>query len=103
MNDIACYASFASHAIDIPRKVSRPKVKNAFLPPLSYTDVSEGHFLFETLGKAVFRSSAWEPGIRTDVIEFDEVKYGKYFEKLKIGTLASPDASKMINILVKTF
>lgn len=45
------------NVIDIPRKVWLPKVKSQYKPEAQYSDVDEGHFIFECYGKAVFRST----------------------------------------------
>ena len=72
------------NVIEILRKVWLPKVKNEFRPEPKYSDVEEGHFIFEKYGKAMFRSRPWKPGHRDDVITFDEKLHSKDFHSLKI-------------------
>ena len=73
-----------ANAISVPRNISRPKVKSVFKPDGCYNDVDEDHFLFPDLGKTVFRSSPWNPGLRDDVLKFDESSNGKLFRSARI-------------------
>ena len=45
----------SANAIDIPRKVHRPKVTSNYEDVKSYLDVDEGHILHESYGKTMFR------------------------------------------------
>lgn len=88
--------------IDVPRKVSRPKVKSEFKPEPIYNDVDEGHFVLEKLGNTIFRVKAWEPGIRDDIIAFNSEKHNNELEKLNIGSNV-PDAAKAIILHCKDY
>ena len=72
------------NVIDIPRKVWLPRVKSQFRPEARYDDIGEGYFLFERYGKAVFRSTPWEPGKRNDVISFEPKLHQDSIDKLQI-------------------
>ena len=72
-------------AIDVPRKIWRPKVKSKYKPPLFNKDVDEGVFIFESLGAAVFRPKPWKPGVRNDFILFNEALQAKEFSAFKIN------------------
>ena len=52
--------STASHVIEVPKKVHRPKVTNIYKGEPTYPDVDEGHFLSEAFGKAMFRPKNWD-------------------------------------------
>ena len=71
--------------IDVPRKVSRPKVKSIYKPDPVYNDVDDGHFVFENLGRCAFRVKAWKPGERTDVLRFDKESCTRELSQLRVG------------------
>jgi len=83
--------------------VSRPRIQSEYKPDPTYPDVDEGHFIFEKLGKTVFRTASWKPGERTDIIYFNEATYGKEFSKLKIQDSVPPQAKDIIHQLVREF
>ena len=91
------------NVIDIPRKVWLPKVKNEFKPEAQYSDVDEGYFIFERYGKAVFRAKPWKPGIRDDIIEFDESKHIKDFTALKMNRSAPADICELLLQICKVY
>lgn len=93
-NDMTLVSNTISiHVIDIPKKVWSPKIKS----------VDEGYFLFERFGKAVFRATKWEPGLRNDVIKFDPIKHNKDFESLNIDKSTLDEVKKMLLIICEAF
>ena len=68
--------------IDIPRKVRLPKVNSIYATETSYDDADESNFIFKEYGKTVFRSKAWEPGVRDDSIHYNEARDKQMLDKL---------------------
>ena len=66
--------------IDVPRKVSRPKVISRFEPEPVYTDVDEGHFICPDLGHTALRVVNWEPGKRSETISYSRGKDHTFLE-----------------------
>ena len=62
--------------------------------------MEERVFIFKQYGKAIIRSKAWNPGVRDDIIKFDEVKDKPFIENLKIRTSAPAPAKGVITKLV---
>lgn len=89
--------------IDVPRKVSRSRIKSEFKSELIYNDVDEGYFVLEQLGYTIFRVQAWEPGIRKDVISFDSNSHSDELKKLNIGSNVPDEAKEVIQLLVIAF
>ena len=71
-NDVATQNISNVCAIEVPRKVSQPKIKTIFQPEPSYSDIDEGHFICPDIGKTVLRSATWSPGERKEKIYFNE-------------------------------
>ena len=63
--------------IEVPRKFSRPQVKNEYNPLVQCEDVAEGFFLYKPLEKTVYRAKEWEPGVRTDILIYLDKIYAK--------------------------
>ena len=55
-----------------------------FLRSSKCSDVNPATHLFESLGSAIFRPIAWDPGVHTDCISFDETVHSKEFQGFKI-------------------
>ena len=89
-DDIASEDISNVFAIDIPRKVSRPKIKTAFQPDDAYTDVDEGHFLCPDLGKTVLQPASWAPGERSEKIAFSADTDEVVLNSVKVGDDVSP-------------
>ena len=89
--------------IDIPHKVHLPKVKSIYAPEPSYDDVDESNFIFKEYGKTVFCSKAWEPGIRDDIIHYNETRDKQMLDELQINATAPLAAKLMIQRLVAVY
>ena len=89
--------------IDVPRKVSRPKVASIYQPPLFSNDVDEGIFLFKELGRAVFQPTPWKPGYRNDIIVFDKKNHNDEFFKFKINNASVGAVLPILKNTLKTF
>lgn len=91
--------------IDVPPKIWRPKQKNYFQPQETLHDVDEGVFMFEKLGKCVFKlSEQWKDSERDDVIEFNPEKDEEELQKnFKIGTTVEPKVKERITELIKKY
>ena len=95
-------SALKSFVIDIPRKKHLKRIVSEFEPEV-YDDVDEGGFMFENYGKSVFRSKAWEPGHRTDIIHFDPVTDSKLLDSMKIRATAPESAKDMVRKLVTVY
>ena len=89
-NDIAHPDKLNVCVIDVPRKVSRPKVKTAYKPEPVYTDVDEGHFMYPEFDNTVLRLSSWILGKWDEVIEFSKDKDSALFDTIKLDNDISP-------------
>ena len=65
--------------------------------------MDEGHFIFEALGKTMFRAKEWAPGHRSDVLRYDSTRYEKEFSKLGIEESMPEPVKAMVVKLVKSF
>ena len=89
--------------IDIPRKVSRPKIRTKFQPEPVYTNVDEGHFVWPDLGHAVLREASWEPGLRKNKISFCERSDSVLLDKVQFGDEVSVSVKTHIKSLIRDF
>ena len=71
-----------------------------FEPEAVYDDVNEGVFIFKQYGKAIFRGKPWEPGVRTDIIQFNRERDSALLGILKIRESAPEPAKVMITELI---
>ena len=90
-------------AIEVPRKVSRPKIKIIFQPEPSYSDIDEGHFICPDIGKTVLRSATWSPGERKEKISFNEESDSELFKKIAFDKNMDSSAKHTISTLVREF
>ena len=74
------------NVINIPCKVSRPKVISHFEDEESYPDVDEGFFLYEVFGKAMFRPRNWDSQPRDGLLQYDTVKHQKVLDTLSVDS-----------------
>lgn len=72
--------------IDIPRKIWRPKINSKLKPSLFCKGIKDVFFLFESFDQAILRPAPWEPGLRTDVIFYDEGYHTNEYDVFKINT-----------------
>ena len=86
INEIASPHKYDVNVIDVPRKVSRPKVKSKYKPEPVYTDVDEGHFICLDLGHTVLRVVNWEPGGRSETIVYSKDKDHVLLENIHFET-----------------
>jgi hypothetical protein len=82
-NNIATQHISIVCAIEVPRKISRPKIKTIFQPEPSYSDIDEGHFICPDIGKTVLKLAKWSPGERKEKISFIENKDTDLFNKIQ--------------------
>ena len=102
-NDIATKRKASAFAIEVPMKVSRPRVKSTYNPEPVYDDADEGHFVLESMSNTVFRTRDWIPGHRDDIIRFDPEKHGKDLKQLKIGSQVPPHIRSFLEHIVQQF
>ena len=81
-------------------KKNLKKIMSQFEPEAAYDDVNEGVFIFKQYGKAIFRSKPWEPGVRTDIIQFNRERDSALLGNLKIRESAPEPAKVMITELI---
>ena len=102
-NEIATTDVSNTFVIDIPRKVSRPKIKTIFHPEPSYSDVDEGHFVCPALGNTVLRQTDWKPGIRNDIVRYSEEVDGQLLRSVKFEDDLDVSVKGTIQTLIKEF
>ena len=68
-----------------------------------YDDVDEGFFIFKQYGKAIFRSEPWEPGVRTDIIEFDPDRDSTLLKNIKMRESDPLPANEMVTQLITVY
>ena len=103
VDDIVSFPTLATYAIEIPRKVSRTKVKNVFHPTIPCDNVEEGFFLYESLRKTAYRATTWQPGTRTDILPYKDSLYTEELKSLDIGSVSTQASSLLITKLVRKF
>ena len=91
------------HALEIPRKLSRPKTKTKFLTDPIYDNVDDGHFICPKLGHIILRSIHFELGIRSDKISFSSDKDSQLLDKTKFGSDIDPLIKKRLLKIIRDF
>ena len=102
-NDIELENDSKTFVIDIPRKVSRPKVKTTFTPEPSYSDVDEGLFVCPELGNTVLRQTVWKPGVRSSKVNYSEDVDGDLLRSVKFEDGLAASVKSTIQTLIKEF
>lgn len=91
-------------AINVPKKVWRPKAANRYKSPI-YDDISDDIFEFPDYGKCMIRiQKPWEPSTRTDIISYDPSKHETELVKdLHIPPSCEPSIKKKIIDIIKEY
>ena len=89
-------ANAAIYAINVPRKINRPRVKSEYSPSDCYDDVDEDNFIFPALGRTVFRANPWDPGSRNDIIKYDDTIHNDTFSQVRLNKSAPIGANDVV-------
>jgi hypothetical protein len=103
INDVTSPHKYVVNVIDVPRKVSRPKVKSTYEPEPVYTDVDEGHFICPDLGHTALRVINWEPGKRSETIAFSKEKHQAFLDKIQFEADTTSSVKNRILEVIRKF
>ena len=71
--------------IEVPKNIWRSRIQSKYRPPTFSNDVDDNLFLFEVLGRDMFRCKSWSPGNRSNIIVSNPSKHAAEFKYFKIN------------------